>query len=269
MPDLKATTNTIQTQAAQEVVAAELAFSARAQLIDPKDAFLEFFSNDAIMFRPDPFSALDRLKNSPAWGVNLQWWPAEVGVSVDGKLAYSTGPVENRSTLASKEPDSYGTYFSIWRKSGTGKWEVIADLGTDTPTLVSPREQKVLLRLPEAGLKSAPAPSLITIDQEYATAANQGLGKALASIATAQYRLHLPVGYPLIGAQAAIPHLQSGPCSWAAKGEMVASSGDFGATYGSGDGGYIAGHFGYLRVWRRNISGQWQLMAEVINQARR
>jgi ketosteroid isomerase-like protein len=252
-------------KAADEVVARELSFSARAQVIDARDAFLEFFAADARMFRPDPIPARELLQKSPSWGINLRWWPVEVAISADGRLAYSTGPVERRQEASSLQPDGFGTYFSIWRKNDHHVWEVAADLGTDTPTLWAPRNAAVIQRLPE-GLGGAAGPnSLLGVDAEYAQKAASGMMAALKALAAPEYRFLPARGMPVVGVEAAQNHLLPGPASWVAAGELVAASGDLGVTYGSGEGGYAPGHFGYLRVWQRNAAGQWRLLAEVIN----
>lgn len=252
-------------EAAKQVIARELAFAARAQQIDPKDAFLEFFAPDALMFRPGAVSARERLQKSPPWGINLQWWPVEVAISADGRLAYSTGPVENRRRKNAPDACGFGTYFSIWRKNPDNVWEVAADLGTDTPRLSAQRSAPVKVRLPLWRGSIQSAPPLRAVDTDFADSAVDGLGDALRKLAAEGYRLLLPGEMPVIGCEAAIPLLRDGACSWKVEGEMVASSGDFGATYGSGEGGYSPGKFGYLRVWQRDEQGHWRILAEVFN----
>lgn len=253
-----------QKKAAAEVVARELSFSARAQVIDARDAFLEYFAADARLFGPEPVSALERLQKSPPWGINLQWWPAEVAISADGRLAYSTGPVEIRQTASSPHPDSLGTYFTIWRKNNQNVWEVAADLGTDTPALWTEKSAPVIVRLPLFLEKPAGPVSLIEVDSAFAQKALSGLKAALKTQAAPEYRFLPPKGMPVSGVEAAEDFLLAGPSSWTVQGEIVSAFGDLGATYGSGKGGYAPGRFGFLRVWRRNPKGQWQVLAEVI-----
>ena len=253
-------------KAADEVIARELAFSARAQQINPRDAFLEFFAADALMFRPGPVSARTRLLSSQAWAVNIQWWPIEVAVSADGCLAYSTGPAEYRRDPASPLPDSVGSYFSIWRKNSAGVWEVAADLGIDTPGLSADRQDPVRYRLPPPGNRKPDRSSRITaVDGNFARSAATDLAAALARLASPDYRLLLPDQMPLIGFDSARTRLQPGSCAWTSQGEIVAASGDFGVSYGSGQGGYASGPFGFLRVWQQDEQGQWRILAEVIN----
>ena len=263
--NMTAFTDETYREIAQKVVARELAFAERAQAIDPRDAFLEFFSADALMFRPGPVPARERLQMNPPWGINLQWWPVEVAVSVDGCLAYSTGPVESRRSKKSKNADGFGTFFSIWRKNAENAWEVAADLGTDTPALFAERSTPVKVRLPLWRKSVKPDVPLLIVDNDFAGSAAEGLTAALRPLASRDYRLLLPGEMPIIGCKMAISHLHDGSCSWKVEGEIVAASGDFGATYGHGEGGYTAGKFGYLRVWQRDEQGHWRIMAEAIN----
>ncbi len=53
----------------------------------------------------------------------FSWEPAQVEVLDSGTLALSTGPV--------RDPDGKvsGTFTSIWRREGPGKWKIVFDKG--------------------------------------------------------------------------------------------------------------------------------------------
>ncbi len=255
----------VQRLAASEVAERERAFAARAQVIDPKDAFLEFFATDALMFNPMPVSAAEILSQSPSWGISLYWWPTEIAVSADGRLAYSTGPVESRRSAT--EPVRCGTYFSIWRRNEKGIWEVIADLGTDTPELFAGRQDETTFLYPFSEEHFRPS-ALQDTESAYLEEAGRDPGRALENWADSGYRLHLPGKMPQKGIREALLLLAGKKVSWECSGEISAESGDFGVVYGSGQGGFVSGSFGFLRVWRRNIHKEWRLLAEVINVTR-
>lgn len=250
--------------AAEEVISRELAFAARARIINPKDAFMEFFASDAVMFAPEPVNALTRLKSSPPWKIILHWWPAEVAVSADGKLAYSTGPVQSRSEGQPIDAHQYGTYFSIWKKNRQGDWKVLADLGTDTPAIFAGPGDPVNIRVPKSGEISDTNETAAEAGRRFSIQAGQNLAAALESFAAPGYRLHLPDTMPVIGVRAALPLLHDST-SWICTGAVVAGSDDLGACWGKGQGGYLSGRYGFLRVWARNESGEWTILAEVFN----
>lgn len=257
-------------KAAEEVRDRELAFSARAGEVNVRDAFLEFFAADGIGFKPEPYVSPPDYADDPPWPVDLQWWPAEVGVSADGRMGYSTGPVERRRQRSDPEPRSHGTYTSVWKKNDQGVWQVAADIGSSPPQATGQRGDPVVFRLPEAGAPPAPKGSLLAADRVYAEAAGMEPQVALRAVAAPTYRLHLPDQAPKIGVDEASP-FWTGPCRFTPGQENVAASGDFGFTTGTGAGCYrtagAAESFGYLRIWRVDAKGHWRLMVEAINVA--
>ena len=86
----------------EKIVAAERAFAARAQVVNARKAFAEYFGPDAIMFSPFPAPAFPRLRETPDWSVNIQWRPVAAAVSGAGDMGYTTGPSEFRRTPAER-----------------------------------------------------------------------------------------------------------------------------------------------------------------------
>ena len=75
------------------VVAAERAFAARAGLVGIGPSFLEYITDDAIVFSPDPllakavYGVLPPPKLPKDGGTKLNWWPNFAGVARSGDLA--------------------------------------------------------------------------------------------------------------------------------------------------------------------------------------
>ena len=115
-----------------EVVAAERSFAARAQVVNARLAFAEYFAPDAVLFAPFPAPAFPRLRDSPDWTVNIQWRPVAAAVSGAGDMGYTTGPSEYRRS-PTDAPVGFGHYTSVWQRQPDGRFLVRIDIGIDHP----------------------------------------------------------------------------------------------------------------------------------------
>ena len=111
-----------------EVRAAETAF-AQTMVARDLDGFASHVSNEAVFF-----GAQDTLRGRSAvvaaWRrffegavAPFSWTPTIVEVVDSGTLAITSGPV--------RDPDGrqIGTFNSIWRREGDGRWRVVFDKG--------------------------------------------------------------------------------------------------------------------------------------------
>ena len=64
-----------------QLVATEREFAARAQQVNARQAFVEFFAADAILFAPFATPAFPGLHEGPDWGVDIQWRPVAAAIS--------------------------------------------------------------------------------------------------------------------------------------------------------------------------------------------
>jgi len=116
--------------AAQLVAQTERTFSARCAEIGIRDSFLEYFTDDAIRFGPEPRLARPDLQQETSSNkVRLTWQPKIVRVASTGDLAVSTGPY----VLQTETNKSSGYYLSIWKRQDDGGWKVAADIGVSGP----------------------------------------------------------------------------------------------------------------------------------------
>jgi len=61
-------------------------------------------------------------------GFHCDWKPLSVEVARSGELAYSRGTYQNGYIDAQgKAVEDRGSYLTIWRKDGQGKWHVVFD----------------------------------------------------------------------------------------------------------------------------------------------
>ena len=100
-----------------------------------RDAFLEFFADDAVALVPEPASWKARLRAEPSVPLaehELLWEPRVGDVAASGELGWLTGPSTFTNKKDGKEPQ-HGNYLSVWRKQADGSWKVFLDVGTDAP----------------------------------------------------------------------------------------------------------------------------------------
>src|SRR5215210_4448509 len=75
----------------QKLVETEIAFAVTAEAKGTKAAFLEFLSDEAVIFRPSEINGKSFWKSQPESSALLVWKPSWADVSSDGKLGYTTG----------------------------------------------------------------------------------------------------------------------------------------------------------------------------------
>jgi ketosteroid isomerase-like protein len=253
------------------VVAAERAFAARAQVVNPRQAFAEFFAPDAVLFVPFAAPAFPRLTEAPDWKVDIQWRPVAAAISGAGDMGYTTGPAEYRRARG-EAPFGFGHYTSVWQRQADGRYLVRIDIGIEhaappvrlpdwTTPAVPPRAAPVLT--PDE--RAAARQELRALDARIGQAANPD---TLRPVLADDARLHLGGNLPVVGRDPALELLQAQPRigAWSPEGVEVAASGDFGFVYGRGrwqDAGKDdLLDLVYLNIWQRR-DGAWRLLVLV------
>jgi ketosteroid isomerase-like protein len=257
-----------------EVVAAERAFAARAQVVNARQAFAEFFAPDAMLFAPFAAPAFPHLRESPDWSVNIQWRPVAAAVSGAGDMGYTTGPSEYRRTPA-EPPAGYGHYTSVWQRQLDGRFLVLIDIGIDhtapearvpdwSPPTLPPPSAPVL----DADARSAAARELQEIDARLGASARGGASLARSAVLAEEVRWHRSGRLPVVGRAAVLAaSAASGEAiGWVPEQAIVAASGDLGYAYGRGrwrrTGGPEEGDLAYLNIWQRRDAA-WRLLVHV------
>jgi ketosteroid isomerase-like protein len=276
------------------LVDAERAFSAAAAAKGQRDAFLEFLADDSLLFRPGPVPGKMFYRTRPVPPGLLSWAPVFADVAADGDMGLSTGPYEFRKDEKATDPPSgYGHFVSVWRKQKDGAWKVEVDLGTshdkytkavaditaaDVETLKAPPKP------PAAKADASVQQTLTDADKALAAAAaKEGLVKAYEAAALDEVRILRNGQLPIIGkklmekalgvASGAAGATAPAAPTWEPVHTRVSSAGDFGYTTGaigpatSGAapmGGAAPQRQYYLHVWRRDASGAWKLLLDVV-----
>jgi ketosteroid isomerase-like protein len=260
----------------ERVVASERAFAARAQQVNPRQAFAEFFAPGAVLYTPYPVPAFPRLREAPDWGVNIQWRPVAAAISGAGDMGYTTGPSEYRRTSA-EPPVGFGHYTSVWQRQPDGRYLVRIDIGIEHPAppttiedwtaparapMAAPVLDRVTLSAALAGLREVDA----RIGAQDSANATVSLAAALAEDA----RLHRGGRLPVTGRAQVLADLSAHheSLAWTPEAAVVAESGDFGFVYGRGQWKRLqpeeTGELVYLNIWQRR-GGDWRLIVHVSN----
>lgn len=264
-------------QALTQMIEAERAFAARALVVGWKQAFLEYFADEAVGFDGGVGRAKEQIRRNPDPPPDLQliWEPRYGDISASGDLGYLTGPVRNvRKSRDSGRP-RHSNYASIWKRQPDGSFKVLLDFGVDTPGPVPFA----------AGFTRAPG-SRFSGDYDDTTpplsAADGILNSGLRTRQADAYRGRLASGVrfhrqnimPVVGERAALRWLatQAPYSTIDARFAEAARAGDLGYTWGS----YAVGPAAkprergfYIRIWQRERNGQWNVALDALQPAQR
>ncbi|WP_400190523.1 nuclear transport factor 2 family protein [Hymenobacter sp. B81] len=253
------------------LVAAERAFAAFTGQHGIKAGFSRFLSPEALVVVNGRYRLGRPLyERAPAVPGLLLWQPVHADVAASGDFGYSTGPFTFHPKAATDSATGAGYFTSVWQRTPAGEWQVLADVGAEMrPDQVSAAPLAVPARFARKATAAADTTAsrreLLAAEQAFAQLAAQSLraayGRSLAAGAgTRLYRNGAP---PQVGAQAAaFAGQQHAPVAYSDARARVAASGDLGFTYGHGRADNRAGAF--LRIWRRDEKGRWQIVHEVL-----
>ena len=271
---LWATAAFAQTTAMDEMVRTEQRFAARALVVGWKQAFLEYFADEAVGFddeRVAPAKELFRRQPDPPKDRRLIWEPRYGDIASSGDLGYLTGPVRRIVPGQNNGQPFHSLYASVWKRQADGSFKVVMDMGVPTPGPVMFPEGFTRARRADiyAGnaTPEAAAKSLRDTDAALTNAARAGQADAYRGHLAEGARFHRADLMPVIGERAVLAWLSAQPAY--ASGESrfadTSLSGDFGYTYGvyALNRNQAARGF-YVRVWTRGRDGVWRVALDVL-----
>lgn len=256
----------------------ERAFAQTATVKGWRDAFLDFFADDAVALGREVGLAKDGLRKLPSTPFSefeLVWEPRLGDVAASADLGWLTGPSTSLNRTAKDPKPGHGCYLSIWRKQPNGTWRVFIDVGAGAPEPVSfapgftrmAFDTRYVAPAGKDGGKDAAGQSLAETDRDLnAQMAAHGAGPAFASRVTSSSRLHRPGFTPIVGVEAITAWLREHASAASAREGVAeaAAAGDFGYSYGTFDIKAPTPSAGaYLRLWNRDAAGRWWLMVDV------
>jgi len=260
-------------EALTQMLTAERAFAARALVVGWKQAFLEYFADDAVGFDGQPGPAKDQVRANPDPPADLQliWEPRLGDVAASGELGYLTGPVRNVRKSRDNGRPRHSIYASIWKRQRDGSFKVILDFGVNTPGPVT--FATGFTRAPIGnrfrGDYDDTTPPLSAADGVLNSGLRTGQADAYRGRLAANVRFHRQNMMPVVGNRAALQWLAKQPVYTAIDSRFseAARSGDLGYTWGS----YTIGPVQkptqkgfYIRVWQRERNGQWNVVMDVL-----
>ena len=251
--------------ALQGLVEAERAFARTSVERGIRESFLTFFADDGIAFLPGPVNAKEAYGKRPALAgkpeVTLDWAPIYGDIAQSGELGYSTGPAIFSDNTPQNSPPRHSLFFSIWKKQANGDWKVILDLGVQLERAYAPltapyrRAPNLQTTVPKGEDHQA---SLLKTERAF-------FERASTNFAWAEYLHPRAMVYrdgqmPLSGQEWRARPAE--PMTGEPIKVEVARSGDLGYSYGFYRlGSQEKGH--YVRVWRRDRTGQWRIVFDV------
>jgi len=264
------------------LVEAERSFARSSLEIGARPAFMKFFADDAVVFRPGPVRYKEAMKDVPLPAnpreTSLEWEPLYADVAASGDMGYTTGPSVWTDRSPAKRPPYYGYYFSVWKKQSTGEWKVAFDIGTEQPgpytgsrafhahAVVERKEA-----MPTSRLEDRVA-SVMNVEREFLEAVQKdGAINAIARYVGKEARIYREKETPIVGSDSLRAYFSAKPylSQWNPMFCDVALSADMGYVYG----GYEVAAPGaapakvesgfYLRVWKLDGTNTWKFVAEV------
>lgn len=261
------------------LVEAERAFARLSGRIGQVPAFLAYFADDVVTFRPAPATGKEALRAlagsaavPPARHLDWEPWFADVADAAD--LGYTTGPTMVTEVATGKTLRT-GWYFSVWKHDANG-WRVAADIGIEAPPAGALRPRPVTAGVAATSFArpGRAREELLGVEREMAErAGSAGLADAYGRYLGASARIYRDGNSPMVGAAAIAAFLAASPApgGWRVLDAGVSASGDLAFTYGlygvapAQDASAAKGSF--LHVWKPGPSG-WTLAAEVVNLAK-
>ena len=245
---------------------AERTFASRASEVGVRDAFIESFAPEGLVFEPAPVRVREvwptRAPPPAPAAQRLLWQPELVVVAASGDLGFSTGPfrIEDR---ASGTVRTHGAFFSVWQRAPGAPWRVWLDMGATMPAPVVQSTWSIVPRPVRGGIPAAAsADAVMAQDRALSGIPAHAFAAALAENA----RQHRDGSVPLLAAAWVDALARDGATATYEPAEArVARSGDLAAVHGRMTR-HAAGADGaarYVHVWLRD-GGAWRLAVETV-----
>ena len=242
-------------------------FAACASIFGIKYAFLRYFDVTAVMFVPRPANAREILLVEPETKGKLIWHPSQVEASASGDFGYTTGPSEFIPAGPDSATPHTAHFLSVWKRSESGGWKVILDVGSRSPFVDMKAET---LQIPEASIavnRESPdtlGRELPKADSTYSQrAVEEASGEALKRFASERVLVYRQGCVPARDKRSAVHLLMSEKFKACIPGSSdIARSGDLAFTYGLALS-TNADTSNYVRIWK--WENGWKVKVDLVN----
>ncbi len=255
------------------LVAAENYFAALAKEKNTKQAFLAVSTDQTLVFRPNPVSAISFFKEQPTNTGILSWQPSFAKISRSGDWGFTTGPYTYKAdTLSAKS--FYGQYVSVWKTNKKGIWKLALDAGISHPQpqnkpeliFTDPEKTRFFNQKSESRLKQREDMILIT-DRLFSTTLKKYDILAYNAFMSDDAHLLFPGFEPIIGKQNIIDFLRSKALKITTepvKADRALGS-DLAYSYGSASivKDKQTSIYNYIRLWEIQNDHKWNVILEI------
>lgn len=262
------------------MVATERSFADRSKYYGIRAAFLEFMTENSVVFRPLP-------TNGRYWALAMQesrdtlaWEPDFARIAQRGDLGVTSGPWEYTAVDSSGATEkAWGHFLSIWELvtdgDRQGQMRVVLDIGVSHPKPAAPPTYDFRAdssagepRLLIGAAKKTEEKGVLAAEQKLAKKASGGkFAEALAAQARPDLRLYRPGVAPIVGLAPAREHLAAdlSRWKWVPDEVRIAKSGELAYSYGVARAPAKAGTDSttFVRVWQRDPGSDWRVLIDL------
>ncbi|MDQ7948583.1 MAG: nuclear transport factor 2 family protein [Pedobacter sp.] len=259
----------------KSLVNAEKAFAADAAKNGVNAAFIRYFADDGLVFRPNPVNAKKFYATAPDTKA-LSWTPSLARVSRSGDLGFTSG-----SYVFNGARKGYGHYLSVWRVKD-GVWQTILDLGAETNkplketanSFVEPKDHYSPKFAKEKELKAS-REIINSTEKTLNTTLKTYGASAFAGFLNKDAQLMFPGTDLIVGKEniQAFNNRMIDKINLKTTGFDKALGADLAYTYGVATIDYrsteLRESFNYVFIWERQADGNWNIMAQIFTLAER
>jgi len=246
-------------------------------------AFLNSFSDGAVIFRRGPVDArnlYEQVGPAQRGESTLESKANYIDFSRAGDIGLTSGPYRFTNGSGSEARRTYGHFVTIWRKFD-GQWRMAADMTVRVPGVlgldVNADIAETLQSLNEATVADVnhnTLESLVEADERFISSINfRGGMRAMLRYGLETQRVYVPGMAPGIGLEAGAQvygsylddSLEMSALQHDSRGSFLSESGDAGYTFGTMTAQGSDFNTNYLRYWRFTPEGEWRIAVEVLN----
>jgi len=246
----------------KKLVDTEIAFSDLCGQKGINYSFLANFTDEGVVFRPEPVKAKDVYTKRKENGALLKWKPIWAEVSAAGDLGYTTGPWEFKlDTL-----QGWGEFISVWQNQEDDTFKLLVDVGIDHEKI---NYDSLTLALPTDDYINKDL-MVININDNNTLAKLDSSTISTELLYDDEVRIFRNGKLPMIGKKNAADVLKEiSNSTYKMFSSKVAQSGDLAYTYGVGkikaaNNKDKPKQYSYLRIWKKKTK-DWQIVLEVTN----
>lgn len=249
----------------EKLVETEKTFARTAGEKTVKQAFLDFLSDDAVMFTPLRTNGKEYWRNRPESQSSLVWYPVFADVSSNGALGYTTGHAEFRREGKTSEKVFYTDFFTVWRRQADGNYKAVLDVGVSHDKLPSEDMNWTSPKTTENFSEENKPIAANTINQFFETAMTKGLSSAYKTFLSTDVRFLREGKFPIIGKNNALATVGKSRIVFG-KDMTLQSAGNLAyvvTTFDMKNGDQTVERGNIIQVWKL-LGGKWQIVADVI-----